>query len=104
MLAPILSLTNCRVPFGLFAQAAVARGDYAHRESEIKQFWKDWQLGKLQPELLREAQIRYIVVRKTSEGFPTMVPPVISKVFENSEFAIFKVDPQRLGETLPQTP
>src|SRR5205814_8851345 len=31
LLAPVLALTNCRVPFGLFAQAAVARSDYTHR-------------------------------------------------------------------------
>ena len=103
MLAPILSLTNCRVPFGLFAQAAVARSDYTHRESAVKLFWKDWRLGKVQPDLLREAGVRYIVVRKRSEGLPATIPAIISNVFENSEFVVFKVDPQRLSETVPQT-
>jgi len=102
LLAPVLALTNCRVPFGYFAYAAVARSDYAHRESAVKQFWKEWQLGKVQPDLLREAEVRYILVRKTSEGFPATVPAIISNVFENSEFAVFKVDPQRLSETVPQ--
>jgi hypothetical protein len=103
MLAPILSLTNCRVPFGYFAQAAVARSDYIHRESAVKQFWKDWRLGKVQQDLLREAGVRYIVVRKTSQGFPATIPVIISNVFENSEFTVFKVDPQRLNKTVPQT-
>jgi hypothetical protein len=104
LLAPVLALTNCRVPFGLFAQAAVARNDYTHRESAVKQFWKDWPLGNIRLELLREASIRYIIVRKTSEGLPATIPVFISNVFENSEFAVFKVDPQRLSETVPQTP
>jgi len=103
LLAPILSLTNCRVPFGLFAQAAVARSDYIHRESAVKLFWKDWQLRKVQPDLLRDADVRYIVVRTRPEVLPATVPAFISNVFENTEFAIFKVDRQRVSETLSQT-
>jgi hypothetical protein len=104
LLAPILSLTNCRVPSGYFAQAAVARSDYTHRESAVKLFWKDWRLGKVQPDLLREAGVRYIVVRKTSEGLSATIPLIITNVFENSEFTVFKVDLQRLSETVPQSP
>jgi hypothetical protein len=102
--APVLALTNCRVPFGDFAYAAVARSDYLQRESAVKLFWKEWRLGKVQPDSLREADVRYIVVRKGSEGLPATIPAIISNVFENSEFAVFKVDPQRLSETVPQTP
>ena len=29
----LLALTNCRVPFGYFAYAAVARSDYSRRET-----------------------------------------------------------------------
>ena len=104
LLAPILSLTNCRVPFGYFAYAAVARRDYTHRESAVKQFWKDWLLGNVRLELLREANIRYILVRKTSGDLPATIPGFMSNVFENCEFAVFKVDPQRLSETVSQTP
>jgi hypothetical protein len=104
LLTPILVLTNCRVPFHYFAYAAVARSDYIRRESAVKQFWKDWRLGNVQPDLLREAGVRYIVVRKTSEGLPATIPVIFSNVFENSEFAVFKVDPQRLSETISQTP
>jgi hypothetical protein len=103
LIAPLFALTNCRVPFGYFAQAAVARSDYTRRESAVKQFWKDWRLGKVHQELLREAGVRYIVVRKTSQGFPATIPVIISNVFENSEFAVFKVDLQQLSETVPQT-
>jgi hypothetical protein len=103
LLAPILALTNCRVPFGYFANAAVARSDYTRRESAVKQFWKDWRVGKVQQDLLREAGVRYIVVRKTWEALPATIPVIISKVFENSEFTVFKVDPQRLSETVSQT-
>jgi hypothetical protein len=53
---------------------------------------------------LREAGVRYIVVRKTSEGLPATNPVIITNVFENSEFTVFKVDPQRLSETVLQTP
>ena len=104
LLPPILALTNCRVPLGYFGYSSVARSDYTRRESEVKQFWKDWQLGKFQQELVRETGIRYIVVRKTAEGFPATIPDIISNVFENSEFAVFKVRQQRLGETVPPNP
>jgi hypothetical protein len=104
LLAPVLALTKCRVPFGYFAYAAVPRSDYTRRESAVKQFWKDWRLGQVRQELLREAGVRYIIVRKTSEDVPQMIPVFISNVFENSEFVVFKVDPQRLSETVPQTP
>jgi hypothetical protein len=104
LLAPILALTKCRVPVGYFAYAAVARNEYMRRESAVKQFWKDWRLGKVQPDLLREAGVRYIVVRKTSEGLSATIPVIITNVFENSEFTVFMVDPQRLSETVPQTP
>jgi hypothetical protein len=99
LLAPIVSLTNCRVPLGLFAQAAVARSDFTHRESAVKQFWKDWRLGNVLQDLLREAGVRYIVVRKGSEGLPATIPAVIANVFENSEFAVFKVNWQQLSDT-----
>jgi len=79
------------------------RSDYTRRESAVKQFWQHWRLGKVQPDLLREAGVRYIVVRKTSEGLPATIPVIFSKVFENFEFAAFKVDPQRLSETVSQT-
>jgi hypothetical protein len=104
LLAPVLALTKCRVPFGYFAYAAVPRSDYTRRESAVKQFWKDWRLGQVRQELLREAGVRYIIVRKTSEDVPQMIPVFISNGFENSEFVVFKVDPQRLSETVPQTP
>jgi hypothetical protein len=103
LLAPILALTNCRVPFGYFAYAAVSRSDYTRRETAVKQFWKDWRLGKVQEDLLREAGVRYVVIRKRSEGLPATIPAIISNVFENSEFAVFKVDPQRLSETVPKS-
>jgi hypothetical protein len=102
LLAPVLALTNCRVPFGYFAYAAVPRSDYLRRESAVRQFWKDWRLGKVQQDLLREAEVRYILVRKTSEGFPATIPVTISNVFENSEFAVFKVDSQNITETAPK--
>jgi hypothetical protein len=103
LLAPVLALTKCRVPVGYFSFGLVARSDYTRRETAEKQFWKDWRLGKVQQDLLREAGVRYIVVRKTSEGVPSTIPVIFSNVFENSEFAVFKVDPQRLSEKVPQT-
>jgi hypothetical protein len=99
MLAPIVSLTSSRVPFGLFAQAAVAKSDYARRESQVKEFWKHWQLGKVESELLKETGVRYIVVNKRSEGVPAAIPPFISNMLENSDFAVFQVNQQLLNET-----
>jgi hypothetical protein len=104
LLPAILALTNCRVPLGYFGYASVARSDYTRRESEVKEFWEDWRLGKLQQELVREAGIRYILVRKTAEVIPEKIPHNISKVFENSEFAVFRLDTNRLRETVPLNP
>jgi len=80
------------VPVGYFSFGLVSQSDYTRRESAIKQFWNDWRLGNVQQDLLREAGVRYIVVRKGSEGLPATIPAVISNVFENSGFAVFKVN------------
>ena len=103
LLPPVLALTKCRVPFGYSANAAVPRTDYLRRESVVKQFWKDWRVGEVQQDLLREMEVRYILVRMTSEGFPATIPIIISKVFENSEFSVFKVDPRVLNQTVSET-
>ncbi len=47
--------------------------------------------------------MRYVVVNKQTEGIPATMPASLSKVFENSEFAVFKVDPQRLSKIVSQT-
>jgi hypothetical protein len=52
---------------------------------------------------VREAGVRYVVVRRTSEGLPATIPDIFSKVFENSQFAVFKVNAQHLSETVPET-
>ena len=104
LLAPVLALTKCRVPFGYFAYAAVARSDVTRRESAVKQFWKDWRLGNVQHDFVREVGVRYVVVRKTPEDIPATVSDIFSKVFENSEFAVFKVDSKHLSETGPESP
>jgi hypothetical protein len=103
LLAPILALTKCRVPFGYFAYVFVARSDYLRRETAEKEFWKAWQQGQVESEFLREAGVRYVTVSKRTEGIPATLPSTISKVFENSEFAVFKVHPERLTETTPES-
>lgn len=85
---------------GYFAYAAVPRTDYIRRQSAVKEFWKEWRLGKVPQDLLREMEVRYILVRKTSDGFPTTIPSIVSNVFENSEFTVFKVDWQNITETV----
>jgi hypothetical protein len=60
-------------------------------------------LGKVEDGLLRDANVRYVVVNKQTEDIPVTIPASLSNVFENSEFAVFKVDPQRLSETVPKT-
>ena len=103
LIAPVLALTKCRVPMGYFAQTAVARGDYLKRETAQKKFWAAWHQGKIQEEFLREVGVRYIVVRKSSDRLPAEIPATISNVFENSEFAVLKVNPERLSETIPKS-
>jgi hypothetical protein len=103
LLAPVLALTKCRVPVGYFAYAYVPQGDYMRRVRREKEFWKAWRLGKIQSELLREANVNYVIVNKPTEGIPATIPGAISKVFENSEFAVFQVHPERLSETPSKT-
>jgi len=104
LLAPVVALTKCRVPLGYFSNNIVGRSDYTRRETAEKEFWKAWRLRNVREEFLRQAGVRYIAVRKTSEGVPATIPDIISSVFENSEFAVFKVNPERLTETVPQSP
>jgi hypothetical protein len=92
LMAPVLALTKCRVPLGYFAVALVARDDYTRRETAEKEFWSDWRSGKIQDGLLHEANVRYVVVEKQTEGIPATLPASLSKVFENSEFAVFKTN------------
>ena len=92
LMAPVLALTKCRVPLGYFSVALVARDDYTRRESAEKAFWSDWRLGRIQDGLLHEANVRYVVVDKQTEGIPATMPASLSKVFENSGFAVFKTN------------
>jgi len=103
LLAPVLALTKCRVPLGYFAYGIMPRSDYLRRQSAEKEFWAAWWLGKVEAELLRDAAVRYVIVSKRGKDLPATIPAAMSKAFENSQFAVFKVDQQRLGETVPQT-
>jgi hypothetical protein len=53
---------------------------------------------------MQEAKVRYVVVSTQTDSAPATMPTNLSKVFENSELTVFKVDPKRLSETVPQTP
>ena len=92
LIAPVLALTRCRVPIGYFSLGLVARSEYTRRETAEKKFWTDWRSGKVQDGLLHDANVRYVVVNKQTEGIPATIPASLSKVFENSEFAVFKVN------------
>ena len=92
LIAPILALTRCRVPVGYFSFGLVSQSDYMRRETAEKKFWNDWRIGKVEDGLLQEANVRYVVVSKQTEGIPATIPGSLSKVFENSEFAVFKVN------------
>jgi membrane protein CcdC involved in cytochrome C biogenesis len=97
LLAPILALTKCRVPLGYFAHGIVVLRDYSQRETAEKEFWEAWRLGKVRGEFLREVGVRYVAVNKKSDGIPAKIPPALPQVFENSEFAVFKVQDERSG-------
>jgi hypothetical protein len=92
LVAPVLALTKCRVPLGYFSFGLVARDDYTRRETAEKNFWSDWRLGKIEDDLLHEADVRYVVIDKQTEGIPAKMPASFSKVFENSELAVFKIN------------
>jgi hypothetical protein len=102
LLAPILALTKCRVPLGYFSYGTAALSDYSRRETAEKEFWKAWRLGNVRNELLREAGVRYVAVSKRTEGVPAKIPSALFKVFENSEFAVFKVRRESLTEAAPK--
>jgi len=99
LLAPTLALTKCRVPLGYYSYGMVALSDYSQRETAEKEFWKAWRLGTVQDGLLREAEVRYVAVSKRTEGVPAKIPSALSEVFENSQFAVFKVRRESLSET-----
>ena len=73
------------------------------REAAEKKFWAAWHQGNIQEDFLREVGVRYIVVRKSSDHLPAEIPATISNVFENSEFAVLKVNPEHLNETVPKS-
>ena len=102
--APVLALTKCRVPLGYFSSGLVARNEYLRREAAEKKFWDDWRFGNVEDALLQDVNVRYVVVSKQTEGIPATMPANLLKVFENSDLAIFKVNPKRLSETLPEIP
>ena len=102
LLAPTLALTKCRVPIGYFSNYIVGRSDYLQRETAEKEFWNAWRLGKVEGELLWEARVRYVIVSKRTEGIPATIPVAISKVFEDSEFVVFKVCRESLTGTAPK--
>jgi hypothetical protein len=93
LIAPVLALTTCRVPLGYFAVGLVTRDDYTRREAAEKEFWTEWRLGKIQENLLHEANVRYVVVNKQTEGIPSTMPASFSKMFENSVLVVFKINP-----------
>ena len=62
------------------------------READEKKFWAAWHQGNIQEEFLRDVGIRYVLVRKSSDPLPPEIPATISNVFENSEFAVLKVN------------
>ena len=67
LIAPVLGLTKCRVPVGYFALSLVARNDYTGRETAEKKFWADWRFGKVEDGLLKDANVRYVVVNKQTK-------------------------------------
>jgi hypothetical protein len=102
LLAPILGLTKCRVPLGYYSYGMVTLSAYSQRETAEKEFWKAWRLGTVQDGLLRGAEVRYVAVSKRTEGVPAKIPSALSEVFENSQFAVFKVRRESLSETAPK--
>src|SRR6266481_4637891 len=97
-----LGISCCRGPLGYYSYGMAALSDYSQRETAEKEFWKAWQLGTVQDGLLREAEVRYVAVSKRTEGVPAKIPSALSEVFENSQFAVFKVRRESLRETAPK--
>lgn len=102
LLGPILALTKCRVPLGYFSNYLVGLSDYTRREMAQKEFWKAWRLGNVRTDFLREVEIRYVAVSKKSDRIPANIPPALSEVFENLDYAVFKVRFEPLSEATPK--
>jgi hypothetical protein len=102
LLEPTLALTKCLVPLGYFSNYLVPVREYSQRETAEKEFWEAWRLGNVREKFLREVRVRYVAVSKQTEGIPATIPAALSEVFENSQFAVFKVRRENLGlgETL----
>src|SRR3954453_10507970 len=81
LIAPVLALTKCRGPLGYFSSGLVARSDYTRRETAEKKFWGDWRSGKVEDGLLQDANVRYVIVNRQTEGIPATIPASLSNVF-----------------------
>lgn len=91
LLGPVLALTKCRVPLGYFAMYLVSKNDFLERAKAEKMFWRSWKLGRIRDEILKEADVRFIILDKRSENVPSVLPSSIVEIFSNSEYALFQV-------------
>lgn len=91
LLGPVLALTKCRVPLGYFAAYLVSRNDLRERGKAERLFWRDWKSGRIRDEILKEANVRYIILNKQLENVPPVLPSAIVEIFANSECALFRV-------------
>ena len=90
LIGPVLALTKCRVPLGYFAPYLVSLSDLERREKEEKEFWYDWERGKVRPDLINDAKVDYLVVSKPNSDSARSLPG-LSKIFSNQECEIFRI-------------
>ena len=91
LLAPVLTLTSCRVPIGYFANTFVAESVYNRRKLAQDEFWKAWRRGIVRSTFLRDVGIAFVVASKQSDQIPGTLPGILSPVFANSQYAVFRV-------------
>ena len=88
LLDPVLTLTKCRVPIAYFQSYLAPATDVRRRRAASTEFWAGWARGEVRTDLLRELAVDYVAAPKTrSSG----LLPAIALVYENSEYAVFRV-------------
>ncbi len=88
---PLLAITKCHVPLATLAAYLVPHDEFQRRIIEEANFWRAWDLGKVQTDFLRAYKVKFVIVGGQAELPTTMAYGPLRKVFENRTAVVFMV-------------
>jgi hypothetical protein len=88
---PLLAITKCHVPLATLAAYLVPHDEYQSRLSEEANFWRAWNLGRVQTDFLRAYKVKFVIVGGQAEQPTTMAYGPLRKIFENRTAVVFMV-------------